>query len=197
MSTQVRDLYNKHHEVSEEIKSLKESIKDLTEGLVKAKSDNKGLQSEIILLVKQIAALEKIVGALHLAQKLKDQKATADKVVTGTPVGTTTAGGIYVPPGIVPSPTSIVKGHGDANTPPNTPPIAKTAGSTDSTQPPHTGHWTTKPKDKRNQPYWINDPSKGIVKNPNYINPTGKDDKNNSDNKTADQNGTTDQIPPI
>ena len=35
-------------------------------------------QSEIILLVKQIASLEKIVDMLNLAQKLKDQKDDQD-----------------------------------------------------------------------------------------------------------------------
>ena len=59
MSTQVSDLYKKHHEVSDNIKSIQESIKDLAEELDKAKAENKGLQSEIILLVKQIASLEK------------------------------------------------------------------------------------------------------------------------------------------
>ena len=179
MSTQVRDLYNKHHEVSEEIKSLNESIKNLTEGLDKAKSDNKSLQSEIILLVKQIAALEKIVGALHLAQKLKDQKDMADKAVVNKTPGTTTPGGIYVPPGIVPSPTSIVKGHGDANTPPSTP---------------NTAPGQTMGADSKGQPYWINDPSKGIVKNPNYIHPTDAQKKGEDLKKSKD---TGDQVPPF
>ena len=183
MSTQVRDLYNKHHEVSEEIKSLKESIKDLTEGLDKAKTDNKGLQSEIILLVRQIAALEKIVGAVHLAQKLKDQKDMADKAVANKTPGTTTPGGIYVPPGIVPSPTNIAKGHGDANTPPSTPNIIPGQSSMGA--------------DSKGQPYWINDPTKGIVKNPNYIHPGNRDDKKNGDDKPADKGITPDQSPPI
>ena len=78
MSTQVSDLYKKHHEVSDNIKSIQESIKDLAEELDKAKAENKGLQSEIILLVKQIASLEKIVDMLNLAQKLKDQKDDQD-----------------------------------------------------------------------------------------------------------------------
>jgi peptidoglycan hydrolase CwlO-like protein len=78
MSTQVSDLYKKHHEVSDDIKSIQESIKDLAEELDKAKAENKGLQSEIILLVKQIASLEKIVNILNLAQKLKDQKDDQD-----------------------------------------------------------------------------------------------------------------------
>jgi|APSaa5957512576_1039674.scaffolds.fasta_scaffold49210_2 hypothetical protein len=110
MSTQVSDLYKKHHEVSDNIKSIQESIKDLAEELIRAKAENKGLQSEIILLVKQIASLEKIVNTLNLAQKLQDQKA-AD-VKSSTPVA----------PGIAPRASTTVKGHGDANTPLSIPP---------------------------------------------------------------------------
>jgi len=182
MSTQVRDLYNKHHEVSEDIKLLKNSIKILNEELDKTKSDNKSLQSEILLLVKQLASLEKVVNVLHLAQKLKDQKNIADKAAAGTPVGTTTAGGIYVPPGIVPSPTNVAKGHGDANTPPSTPNIISGQSSMGA--------------DSKGQPYWINDPVKGIVKNPNYIHSNTNDKKNDDDNP-ADKGVTADQSPPI
>ena len=180
MSTQVRDLYNKHHEVSEDIKSLKDSIKILNEELDKTKSDNKSLQSEILLLVKQLASLEKIVNVLHLAQKLKDQKVTADKAAVGTPVGTTTAGGIYVPPGVS-SPTNVAKGHGDANTPPSTP---------------NTVPGQSMGVDTKGQPYWINDPVKGIVKNPDYIH-SNTNDKKDDDDKPADKSVTADQSPPI
>lgn len=180
MSTQVRDLYNKHHEVSEDIKSLKDSIKILNEELDKAKSDNKSLQSEILLLVKQLASLEKIVNVLHLAQKLKDQKVIADKAAAGTPVGTTTAGGIYVPPGVS-SPTNVAKGHGDANTPPSTP---------------NTVPGQSMGVDTKGQPYWINDPVKGIVKNPDYIHSNTNDKKDDDDN-SADKGVTADQPTPI
>ena len=183
MSTQVRDLYNKHHEVSEDIKLLKNSIKILTGELDKTKSDNKSLQSEILLLVKQLASLEKIVNALHLAQKLKDQKVIADKAVVNKTPGTTTPGGIFVPPGIVPSPTNIAKGHGDANTPPSTPNIISGQSSMGA--------------DSKGQPYWINDPSKGIIKNPDYVHPANRNDKKDADNKPTDDGVTPDQSPLI
>ena len=202
MSTQVSDLYKKHHEVSDNIKSIQESIKDLTEELDKAKAENKGLQSEIILLVKQIASLEKIVDTLNLAQKLKDQKddqdakadvksgpavsvpppmpyATPKPVPPGSPPGTSYATGT-VAPGIAPR----------ANT------TVKSAGSVDSNN-----TSTGTPADPKKEPYWINDSAKGIVRNPKYVNPgdakqKGKDVMTKPDDLKEDE-GTGEQIPPF
>jgi len=200
MSTQVSDLYKKHHEVSDNIKSIQESIKDLAKELDKAKAENKGLQSEIILLVKQIASLEKIVDTLNLAQKLRDQKdaddAKADPpadVKSGpavsvpppmpyatpkpVPAGTGYATGT-VAPGIAPRASTTARGHGDANTPPSIPKTSVTR-----------------------EPYWINDPGKGIIKNPKYINPSdatqkGKDVMAKPKDLKEDK-GTGEQIPPF
>ena len=206
MSTQVSDLYKKHHEVSEDIKSIQESIKDLTEELDKAKAENKGLQSEIILLVKQIASLEKIVDTLNLAQKLKDQKdeqdakadvkadvksgpavsipppmpyATPKPVPPGSPPGTSYATGT-VAPGIAPR----------ANT------TVKSAGSVDSNN-----TSTGTPADPKKEPYWINDSAKGIVRNPKYVNPSdakqkGKDVMTKPEDLKEDE-GVGEQIPPF
>jgi seryl-tRNA synthetase len=112
MSTQVSDLYKKHHEVSDDIKSIQESIKDLAEELDKAKAENKGLQSEIILLVKQIASLEKIVNILNLAQKLKDQKDDQDAKadVKSGPAVSVPPPMPYATPKPVPAGTSYVTG---------------------------------------------------------------------------------------
>ena len=196
MSTQVSDLYKKHHEVSDDIKSIQESIKDLAEELDKAKAENKGLQSEIILLVKQIASLEKIVNILNLAQKLKDQKDDQDAkadVKSGpavsvpppmpyatpkpVPAGTSYVTGT-VAPGIAPRANTTVKGHGDANTPPSIPDAKKDR-----------------------EPYWINDPAKGISKNPKYVNPSdatqkGKDVMAKPEDLKEDK-GVGEQIPPF
>jgi hypothetical protein len=210
MSTQVSDLYKKHHEVSDNIKSIQESIKDLAEELDKAKAENKGLQSEIILLVKQIASLEKIVNILNLAQKLKDQKDDQDTkadVKSGpavsvpmpyatpkpVPAGTSYATGT-VAPGIAPRANTTVKGHGDANTPPS---IPKTSGTTDSN---NTSTGTSR-SSSRKAPYWINDPGKGIIKNPKYIDPSdatqkGKDVMSKPEDLKEDK-GTGEQIPPF
>ena len=211
MSTQVSDLYKKHHEVSDNIKSIQESIKDLAEELNKAKAENKGLQSEIILLVKQIASLEKIVNILNLAQKLRDQKdaddAKADPsadVKSGpvvsipppmpyatpkpVPPGTSYATGT-VAPGIAPRASTTAKGHGDANTPPSSP---KTSGTVDS---------NTSIGTQNREPYWINDSAKGITKNPKYINPNdakqkGKDVMTKPEDLKEDE-GVGEQIPPF
>ena len=202
MSTQVSDLYKKHHEVSDNIKSIQESIKDLAEELDKAKAENKGLQSEIILLVKQIASLEKIVDMLNLAQKLKDQKddqdtkadvksgpavsipppmpyATPKPVPPGSPPGTSYATGT-VAPGIAPR----------ANT------TVKSAGSVDSNN-----TSTGTPADTKKEPYWINDSAKGIVRNPKYVNPSdakqkGKDVMTKPEDLKEDE-GVVEQIPPF
>ena len=206
MSTQVSDLYKKHHEVSDNIKSIQESIKDLAEELDKAKAENKGLQSEIILLVKQIASLEKIVDTLNLAQKLKDQKdeqdakadvkadvksgpavsipppmpyATPKPVPPGSPPGTSYATGT-VAPGIAPR----------ANT------TVKSAGSVDSNN-----TSTGTPEDPKKDPYWINDSAKGIVRNPKYVNPSdakqkGKDVMTKPEDLKEDE-GVGEQIPPF
>ena len=206
MSTQVSDLYKKHHEVSDNIKSIQESIKDLAEELDKAKAENKGLQSEIILLVKQIASLEKIVDTLNLAQKLKDQKdeqdakadvkadvksgpavsipppmpyATPKPVPPGSPPGTSYATGT-VAPGIAPR----------ANT------TVKSAGSVDSNN-----TSTGTPADPKKEPYWINDSAKGIVRNPKYVNPSdakqkGKDVMTKPEDLKEDE-GVGEQIPPF
>ena len=202
MSTQVSDLYKKHHEVSDNIKSIQESIKDLAEELDKAKAENKGLQSEIILLVKQIASLEKIVDMLNLAQKLKDQKddqdtkadvksgpavsipppmpyATPKPVPPGSPPGTSYATGT-VAPGIAPR----------ANT------TVKSAGSVDSNN-----TSTVTPADPKKEPYWINDSAKGIVRNPKYVNPSdakqkGKDVMTKPEDLKEDE-GVGEQIPPF
>lgn len=202
MSTQVSDLYKKHHEVSDNIKSIQESIKDLAEELDKAKAENKGLQSEIILLVKQIASLEKIVDMLNLAQKLKDQKddqdtkadvksgpavsipppmpyATPKPVPPGSPPGTSYATGT-VAPGIAPR----------ANT------TVKSAGSVDSNN-----TSTGTPADPKKEPYWINDSAKGIVRNPKYVNPSdakqkGKDVMTKPEDLKEDE-GVGEQIPPF
>ena len=205
MSTQVSDLYKKHHEVSDNIKSIQESIKDLAEELDKAKAENKGLQSEIILLVKQIASLEKIVDTLNLAQKLKDQKdeqdakadvkadvksgpavsipppmpyATPKPVPPGSPPGTSYATGT-VAPGIAPR----------ANT------TVKSAGSVDSNN-----TSTGTPADPIKEPYWINS-TKGIVRNPKYVNPSdakqkGKDVMTKPEDLKEDE-GVGEQIPPF
>jgi hypothetical protein len=226
MSTQVSDLYKKHHEVSEDIKSIQESIKDLAEELTKAKVENKGLQSEIILLVKQIASLEKIVNTLNLAQKLRDQKddqdakadvksgpvvsippmpyATPKPVPAGSPPGTTYVTGT-VAPGIAPRASTTVKGHGDANTPPSTP---KTSGTVDSNNT-STGtpidakkdYIDNHSSDAKREPYWINDPAKGIMRNPKYVNPSdakqkGKDVMTKPDDLKEDA-GAGEQIPPF
>lgn len=193
MSTQVSDLYKKHNEVSEDIKSIQESIKDLTGELDKAKAENKGLQSEIILLVKQIASLEKIVNTLNLAQKLKDQKDEQDaKADNATPavksgsVAPVPSPSPYATPKLAPpssSPsTGADKGHGDVDTPPSSP---KTAGAVDNNK----------------EPYWINDPAKGIMRNPKYVNPRdanqkGKDVTTKPDNLKEDD-GAGEQIPPF
>ena len=184
MSTQVSDLYKKHHEVSDNIKSIQESIKDLAEELDKAKAENKGLQSEIILLVKQIASLEKIVDMLNLAQKLKDQKDDQDTkadvkpVPPGSPPGTSYATGT-VAPGIAPR----------ANT------TVKSAGSVDSNN-----TSTGTPADPIKEPYWINS-TKGIVRNPKYVNPSdakqkGKDVMTKPEDLKEDE-GVGEQIPPF
>ena len=214
MSTQVSDLYKKHHEVSDDIKSIQESIKDLAEELDKAKAENKGLQSEIILLVKQIASLEKIVDTLNLAQKLRDQKAAADAkadppadiksgpavsipppmpyatpkpVPAGSPPGTSYATGT-VSPGIAPRASTTVKGHGDVDTPPSIPDAKSDYVNNHSSDP-------------KREPYWINDPAKGITKNPKYINPSdakqkGKDVMTKPEDLKEDK-GTGEQIPPF
>ena len=214
MSTQVSDLYKKHHEVSDNIKSIQESIKDLAEELDKAKAENKGLQSEIILLVKQIASLEKIVDTLNLAQKLRDQKAAADAkadppadiksgpavsipppmpyatpkpVPAGSTPGTSYATGT-VAPGIAPRASTTVKGHGDANTPPSIPDAKK-------------DYLDNHSSDEKREPYWINDPAKGIARNPKYVNPSdakqkGKDVMTKPEDLKEDE-GTGEQIPPF
>ena len=52
--------------------------------------------------------------------------------------------------------------------------------------------------DTKGQPYWINDPAKGIVKNPDYIHSnTNKNDKKDDNDKSADKSVTADQSPPI
>jgi hypothetical protein len=193
MSTQVSDLYKKHHEVSDNIKSIQESIKDLAEELNKAKAENKGLQSEIILLVKQIASLEKIVNVLNLAQKLRDQKDAAD--AKADPSADVKSGPVVsIPPLPYATPKPVVtgtvaKGHGDANTPPSSP---KTSGTVDS---------NTSIGTQDREPYWINDSAKGIIKNPKYINPNdakqkGKDVMTKPEDLKEDE-GVGEQIPPF
>ena len=214
MSTQVSDLYKKHHEVSDNIKSIQESIKDLAEELDKAKAENKGLQSEIILLVKQIASLEKIVDMLNLAQKLKDQKddqdtkadvksgpavsipppmpyATPKPVPPGSPPGTSYATGT-VAPGIAPRANTTVKSAGSVdsnNTSTGTPADAKK------------DYLDNHSSDEKREPYWINDPAKGISKNPKYVNPNdarqkGKDVMTKPEDLKEDE-GVGEQIPPF
>jgi hypothetical protein len=218
MSTQVSDLYKKHHEVSDNIKSIQESIKDLAEELDKAKAENKGLQSEIILLVKQIASLEKIVDTLNLAQKLRDQAqyvadAKADPSVdiksgpavsipppmpyaTPKPVppGTSYATGT-VAPGIAPRASTTAKGHGDANTPPSSP---KTSGTVDSN---NASTGTPAGVDPQREPYWINDSAKGIIKNPKYAHPNDAqkrgEDVMTKPKDLKEDKGTGEQIPPF
>jgi len=193
MSTQVSDLYKKHHEVSDNIKSIQESIKDLAEELNKAKAENKGLQSEIILLVKQIASLEKIVNILNLAQKLRDQK-DADDAKADPSADVKSGPVVSIPPLPYATPKPVVtgtvaKGHGDANTPPSSP---KTSGTVDS---------NTSIGTQNREPYWINDSAKGITKNPKYINPNdakqkGKDVMTKPEDLKEDE-GVGEQIPPF
>ena len=193
MSTQVSDLYKKHHEVSDNIKSIQESIKDLAEELNKAKAENKGLQSEIILLVKQIASLEKIVNILNLAQKLRDQK-DADDAKADPSADVKSGPVVSIPPLPYATPKPVVtgtvaKGHGDANTPPSSP---KTSGTVDS---------NTSIGTQNREPYWINDSAKGIIKNPKYINPNdakqkGKDVMTKPEDLKEDE-GVGEQIPPF
>ena len=202
MSTQVSDLYKKHHEVSKDIKSIQESIKDLTEELDKAKAENKGLQSEIILLVKQIASLEKIVDTLNLAQKLKDQKDEQDakaNVKTGPAVSVPPpmpyATPKPVPPGSPPG-TSYATGTVAPGIAPRANTTVKSAGSVDSNN-----TSTGTPADPKKEPYWINDSAKGIVRNPKYVNPgdakqKGKDVMPKPDDLKEDE-GTGEQIPPF
>lgn len=202
MSTQVSDLYKKHHEVSKDIKSIQESIKDLTEELDKAKAENKGLQSEIILLVKQIASLEKIVDTLNLAQKLKDQKDEQDakaNVKTGPAVSVPPpmpyATPKPVPPGSPPG-TSYATGTVAPGIAPRANTTVKSAGSVDSNN-----TSTGTPADPKKEPYWINDSAKGIVRNPKYVNPgdakqKGKDVMTKPDDLKEDE-GTGEQIPPF
>ena len=202
MSTQVSDLYKKHHEVSEDIKSIQESIKDLTEELDKAKTENKGLQSEIILLVKQIASLEKIVDTLNLAQKLKDQKDEQDakaNVKTGPAVSVPPpmpyATPKPVPPGSPPG-TSYATGTVAPGIAPRANTTVKSAGSVDSNN-----TSTGTPADPKKEPYWINDPAKGISKNPKYVNPNdakqkGKDVMTKPEDLKEDE-GVGEQIPPF
>jgi len=194
MSTQVSDLYKKHHEVSDDIKSIQESIKDLTGELDKAKAENKGLQSEIILLVKQIASLEKIVNTLNLAQKLRDQKDDQDAkadvksgpVVSIPPMPYATPKPVI--PGSIPGTVTgtVAKGHGDANTPPS---IPKTSGTVDSNN-----TLTGNPVDAKREPYWINDSAKGIIKNPKYSHPYTNQKKGED---LTEDDGTGDQVPPF
>jgi hypothetical protein len=193
MSTQVSDLYKKHHEVSDDIKSIQESIRDLAEELNKAKAENKGLQSEIILLVKQIASLEKIVNILNLAQKLRDQK-DADDAKADPSADVKSGPVVSIPPLPYATPKPVVtgtvaKGHGDANTPPSSP---KTSGTVDS---------NTSIGTQNREPYWINDSAKGIIKNPKYINPNdakqkGKDVMTKPEDLKEDE-GVGEQIPPF
>jgi hypothetical protein len=202
MSTQVSDLYKKHHEVSEDIKSIQESIKDLTEELDKAKAENKGLQSEIILLVKQIASLEKIVDTLNLAQKLKDQKDEQDakaNVKTGPAVSVPPpmpyATPKPVPPGSPPG-TSYATGTVAPGIAPRANTTVKSAGSVDSNN-----TSTGTPADPKKEPYWINDSAKGIVRNPKYVNPgdakqKGKDVMTKPEDLKEDE-GVGEQIPPF
>ena len=198
MSTQVSDLYKKHHEVSDDIKSIQESIKDLTGELDKAKAENKGLQSEIILLVKQIASLEKIVNTLNLAQKLRDQK-DADDAKADPSAGVKSGPVVSIPPmpyatpkpvipGSIPGTVTgtVAKGHGDANTPPS---IPKTSGTVDSNN-----TLTGNPVDAKREPYWINDSAKGIIKNPKYSHPYTNQKKGED---LTEDDGTGDQVPPF
>ena len=198
MSTQVSDLYKKHHEVSDDIKSIQESIKDLTGELDKAKAENKGLQSEIILLVKQIASLEKIVNTLNLAQKLRDQK-DADDAKADPSAGVKSGPVVSIPPmpyatpkPVIPSSIpgtvtgTVAKGHGDADTPPSSP---TTAGTVDSNN-----TLTGNPVDAKREPYWINDSAKGIIKNPKYSHPYTNQKKGED---LTEDDGTGDQVPPF
>lgn len=69
MSSQVSDLYKKYNDMIDELKKLKEDHDSIIEKIDKVKLENKDLQSEIILLVKQVASLEKIVHTYHMNAK--------------------------------------------------------------------------------------------------------------------------------
>lgn len=66
MSSQVSDLYKKYNDLIEELKSIREENKDLLDKVDKVRLENKDLQSEIILLVKQMATLEKLVHTKYM-----------------------------------------------------------------------------------------------------------------------------------
>ena len=66
MSSQVSDLYKKYNDLIEELKSIRKENKDLLDKVDKVRLENKDLQSEIILLVKQMATLEKLVHTKYM-----------------------------------------------------------------------------------------------------------------------------------
>lgn len=66
MSSQVSDLYKKYQDLVKELNDIKAEHKDLLDKVDKVKLENKDLQSEIILLVKQMASLEKLVYTKYM-----------------------------------------------------------------------------------------------------------------------------------
>jgi len=66
MSSQVSDLYKKYHDLIKELDDIKLEHKSLIDKIDKVKLENKDLQSEIILLVKQMASLEKLVHTKYM-----------------------------------------------------------------------------------------------------------------------------------
>jgi hypothetical protein len=119
--------------------------------------------------------------------------ATPKPVPAGSPPGTSYATGT-VAPGIAPRANTTVKGHGDANTPPS---IPKASGTVDSNNT-STG---TPGNSSNREPYWINDPVKGIMRNPKYVNPSdakqkGKDVMTKPEDLKEDE-GVGEQIPPF
>lgn len=87
MSSQVSDLYKKYNDMIDELKKLKEDHDSIIEKIDKVKLENKDLQSEIILLVKQVASLEKIVHTYHM--NAKNTPKTDDVATTNTSPGKT------------------------------------------------------------------------------------------------------------
>jgi hypothetical protein len=66
MSSQVSDLYKKYNDLVDQFNDLKNVNKDILYQVDKVKLENKDLQSEIILLVKQMASLEKLVHTKYM-----------------------------------------------------------------------------------------------------------------------------------
>ena len=66
MGSQVSDLYKKYNDLVDQFNDLKKANKDILDQVDKVKLENKDLQSEIILLVKQMATLEKLVHTKYM-----------------------------------------------------------------------------------------------------------------------------------